>query len=289
MSDQKRITYYLVTRVGDEPAQALIWDTIEITVGRLETQDIVLFDPEISREHAVFRKRDDLCSVEDLDSTLGVLVNGNAIKEHELRPGDDIRIGPLTVQFGQSEEPMRRGPNVRFASELKGFALPSGADGGGTMLALTADEDPLPTVSPVATPSAARTVSASGELSILQDDISVKGHAFECRINAEDENFNPGPGTVSNLEFPGGPGVRVDSHLYNGYDLPHHYDSLVAKLIVSDVSRAAALKRMQRALGEFSVKGIESNVDLHKRIFGHEQFALEAVDTNFLQQIVLKG
>jgi acetyl-CoA carboxylase biotin carboxylase subunit len=132
-------------------------------------------------------------------------------------------------------------------------------------------------------------VSANGELGILQNDISIKGHAFECRINAEDENFNPGPGTVSNLEFPGGPGVRVDSHLYNGYDLPHYYDSLVAKLIVSDVSRASALARMQRALGEFSVEGIKSNVDLHKQIFGHEQFVHEAVDTNFLQQIVLKG
>jgi acetyl-CoA carboxylase, biotin carboxylase subunit len=132
-------------------------------------------------------------------------------------------------------------------------------------------------------------VSAGRGLNILQDDISVKGHAFECRINAEDENFNPGPGIVNNLEFPGGPGVRVDSHLYNGYDLPHQYDSLVAKLIASDVSREAALARMQRALGEFSVNGIESNVELHKQIFSHERFAHGVVDTNFLQQELLNG
>jgi pSer/pThr/pTyr-binding forkhead associated (FHA) protein len=168
VSDQKRITCYLVTRVGDEPAQALIWDTIEITVGRLETQDIVLSDPEVSREHAVFRRRGDCCSVEDLDTTLGVLVNETPVKQHELQPGDITRIGSLEIQFGQSEEPIRRGANVRYASELKGFALPSGADGGGTMLALSLDEDPLPTVSPVATPSAARAVSASGELEVME-------------------------------------------------------------------------------------------------------------------------
>ena len=168
MSDQKRITYYLVTRVGDEPEQTVIWDTIEITVGRQDSQDIVLSDLEISREHAVFRKRGDCCTVEDLDTTLGVLVNGNPVKEHELQPGDDIRIGPLTIQFGRSEEQMRRGPNVRFASEIKGFALPSGADGGGTMLAINAEENPLPTVAPVAAPIAARGVSASGELEELE-------------------------------------------------------------------------------------------------------------------------
>lgn len=177
MSDQKRITYYLVTRVGDEPAQALIWDTIEITVGRLESQDIVLSDAEVSREHAVFRKRGDRCTVSDLDTTLGMLVNDSPAKEHELQPGDIVRIGPLSIQFGRSEEPMRRGANVRFASELKGFALPSGADGGGTMLALSPDEDPLPTVSPVATPSAPRAVSASGELEELEklEDLAPPG------------------------------------------------------------------------------------------------------------------
>ena len=124
MSDQKRITYYLVTRLGDEPAQALIWDTIEITVGRLESQDIVLSDPEVSREHAVFRKRGDRCSVEDLDTTLGVLVNDRAVKEHELQPGDIIRIGSLAIQFAKSEEPMRRGANVRFASKSDRSSIP---------------------------------------------------------------------------------------------------------------------------------------------------------------------
>lgn len=164
MSDQKRITYYLVTRVGDEPEQTLIWDTLEITMGRLENQDIALSDPEISREHAVFRKRGDLCTVEDLNTTLGVLVNGTPVKKHELQPGDRIQIGPLAIQFGQTEEPVRRGPNMRYASELKGFALPSGLDGGRTMLAFSADEDPPPTESPVATPFPARAVSASGEM-----------------------------------------------------------------------------------------------------------------------------
>jgi len=94
---------------------------------------------------------------------------------------------------------------------------------------------------------------------------------------------------VSEIIFPGGPGVRVDSHLYNGYETPHHYDSLIAKLITSDATRDKALVRMQRALSEFSVKGIESNIGLHRRIFEHRQFVEEVVDTGFLQQIILSG
>ncbi len=132
-------------------------------------------------------------------------------------------------------------------------------------------------------------IAASGTLGITQDDVSIEGHAFECRINAEDKNFNPCPGVVSEIIFPGGPGVRVDSHLYNGYETPHYYDSLIAKLITSDATRDKALVRMQRALSEFSVKGIESNIGLHRRIFEHRQFVEEVVDTGFLQQIILSG
>jgi acetyl-CoA carboxylase biotin carboxylase subunit len=130
-------------------------------------------------------------------------------------------------------------------------------------------------------------IAATGFLGIKQENVSIAGHAFECRINAEDENFNPGPGQVSDLRFPGGPGIRVDSHIYDGYEIPHHYDSLMAKLISYDGSRQEALKRMQRALAEFSVKGVASNIDLHRRIFNHPQLLEGIIDTGFLQKHIL--
>jgi acetyl-CoA carboxylase biotin carboxylase subunit len=107
---------------------------------------------------------------------------------------------------------------------------------------------------------------ASGmPLRFSQEDIIVRGAAIECRINAEDptKNFMPSPGTVSSLVFPAGPGVRVDSGLYSGYRIPLYYDSLLAKLIVWDENRDAALARMKRALGELSIGGVRTTRNLH--------------------------
>ena len=108
-------------------------------------------------------------------------------------------------------------------------------------------------------------VCAGNPLSITQDDIKLKGHAFEFRINAEDpNNFMPSPGEIKYLHVPGGPGVRWDSHVYQGYKVPPHYDSLVGKLIVYDDNRELARLRSLEALDELVLNGIKSNIPLHK-------------------------
>ncbi len=108
-------------------------------------------------------------------------------------------------------------------------------------------------------------VCAGNPLSVKQSDIKIQGHAFECRINAEDpKTFIPSPGTISWLHVPGGPGVRWDSHVYQGYKVPPYYDSLVGKLIVHDDTRELARLRMLEALDELVLEGIKTNIPLHK-------------------------
>ena len=130
-------------------------------------------------------------------------------------------------------------------------------------------------------------VASSGKLNLTQDEIALEGHAIECRINAEDGRFNPSPGLLYDLEMPGGPGVRVDSHLYSGYRIPHQYDSLIAKIITFDNTRHGTIVRMKRALDEFMVKGIDINTEIHKRILDHESFKNAVVDTSFLQREIV--
>lgn len=108
-------------------------------------------------------------------------------------------------------------------------------------------------------------VSAGAPLSYTQDDVKLKGHAIECRINAEDpKNFMPCPGEIKGLRVPGGPGVRWDSHIYQGYKVPAHYDSLIGKLIVHDDNRELAFARAIQALDEMVIDGIKTNIPLHK-------------------------
>lgn len=110
-------------------------------------------------------------------------------------------------------------------------------------------------------------VSAGDPLSIKQEDIKIKGHAFECRINAEDpKTFLPSPGEISRLHVPGGPGVRWDSHIYQTYRVPPHYDSLVGKLIIHDDNRDLAIARTLEALNELVIDGIKTNIPLHKEL-----------------------
>ena len=110
-------------------------------------------------------------------------------------------------------------------------------------------------------------IAAGEKLSLRQDDIKFTGHAIECRINAEDpDTFMPSPGTVKRFECPGGPGVRVDTHLYDGYRIPPNYDSMIGKLIVHGRDRATAIARMRIALSEMVVEGIKTNVPLQQRI-----------------------
>jgi len=127
---------------------------------------------------------------------------------------------------------------------------------------------------------------ANGEpLSFTQDDIELRGHAFECRINAEDpKTFVPSPGTIETWHPPGGPGVRVDSHLYSGYVVPPYYDSMIGKLIAYGETREVALARMSSALHELVVDGIKTNTLLHKEIFQHAAFKAGGTDIHYLER-----
>ncbi|MBU3069446.1 acetyl-CoA carboxylase biotin carboxylase subunit [Aestuariicella sp. G3-2] len=126
----------------------------------------------------------------------------------------------------------------------------------------------------------------SGEkLSVTQDDITIKGHAFECRINAEDpKTFMPCPGTVNQFHTPGGLGVRVDSHLYSGYTVPPTYDSMIAKVITYGDSRDEALARMRHALDELVVDGIRTNIPLQKDLVRDAGFAKGGVNIHYLEK-----
>jgi acetyl-CoA carboxylase biotin carboxylase subunit len=127
---------------------------------------------------------------------------------------------------------------------------------------------------------------ASGQpLSIKQEDIEVSGHAFECRINAEDpKSFLPCPGKINQFHAPGGLGVRVDSHLYSGYSIPPFYDSMIAKLITYAPTREEALKRMEVALDEMIIDGIKTNIPLQKEIVQDTNFAVGGVNIHYLEK-----
>lgn len=127
---------------------------------------------------------------------------------------------------------------------------------------------------------------ASGlPLSIKQKDIKVRGHAIECRINAEDaKTFLPSPGKIGRLHVPGGLGVRWDSHIYSGYAVPPHYDSMIAKLITYGENREIAICRMENALGETIIEGIKTNIPLHQQILSDENFREGGTNIHYLEQ-----
>ena len=127
---------------------------------------------------------------------------------------------------------------------------------------------------------------ASGmPLSVSQEDIKLSGHSFECRINAEDaRTFMPSPGKVTHFHAPGGNGIRVDSHLYGGYSVPPHYDSLIAKLITYGEDRETALNRMRQALDELVIEGIKTNADLHRDLVRDSEFRKGGVSIHYLEK-----
>jgi acetyl-CoA carboxylase biotin carboxylase subunit len=127
---------------------------------------------------------------------------------------------------------------------------------------------------------------ASGEkLPFTQGDIRFNGHAIECRINAEDaKTFMPSPGLVSRWHSPGGPGIRVDSHVYSGYSVPPNYDSMIGKLIAHGDTRATAIARMKNALAELVVEGIKTNTALHQEILSHAAFREGGLDIHYLER-----
>jgi acetyl-CoA carboxylase biotin carboxylase subunit len=132
----------------------------------------------------------------------------------------------------------------------------------------------------------AQLMIASGEpLPWKQSDIVLRGHALECRINAEDaKTFMPSPGPIKLWHPPGGPGIRVDSHIYSGYHVPPNYDSLIAKVISYGDTRETAIARMKNALAEMVVEGIKTNTALHQEIFNHAAFAAGGTDIHYLER-----
>jgi acetyl-CoA carboxylase biotin carboxylase subunit len=133
---------------------------------------------------------------------------------------------------------------------------------------------------------------ASGEaLTMKQEDMVTRGHAIECRINAEDpaRNFQPSPGKIERLIVPGGNGVRWDSHVHSGYVVPPHYDSMIGKLIVHQPTRAEAIACMRRALSEMRVEGIKTTIPLHLEILGTAAFAEGLIDTTYVERELLPG
>ena len=127
---------------------------------------------------------------------------------------------------------------------------------------------------------------ASGEkLRYKQSDIQITGHAIECRLNAEDaKTFMPSPGKIERYHAPGGPGIRVDTHIYGGYTVPPHYDSMIGKLIAYGDTREVALARMKGALAEISIKGIRTNIDLHKDIIDDAAFKAGGTNIHYLEK-----
>ena len=121
-------------------------------------------------------------------------------------------------------------------------------------------------------------------LKLQQKDIKITGHAIECRINAEnpEKNFRPSPGKITDVHFPGGEGVRVDSAIYTGYEVPPYYDSMLAKLIVHADDREEAIRKMRSALGEVIIEGVDTNIDYQYEILNHKKFISGDFDVEFI-------
>ncbi len=130
-------------------------------------------------------------------------------------------------------------------------------------------------------------IAAGEKLNYTQDEIMFVGHAIECRVNAEDpETFAPSPGRITSLNLPSGPGVRVDTAIYNGYFVPPHYDSMIAKVIVHHRNRERAIARMRRALGAMVVEGIKTTIPLHLKILDDPDFIAGNISTRFMDRFL---
>jgi acetyl-CoA carboxylase, biotin carboxylase subunit len=129
-------------------------------------------------------------------------------------------------------------------------------------------------------------IAAGEALKIKQEDIKLDGHAIECRINAEDptHNFRPSPGKIENIHIPGGNGIRVDTAMYYGYEIPPFYDSMIAKLIVKSPTREEAIAKMRSALGEFVVEGVITNIDFQYEILNNPRFIEGNISTHFIEE-----
>jgi len=128
-------------------------------------------------------------------------------------------------------------------------------------------------------------IAAGQKLAFRQKDIEFRGHAIECRINAEDPfTFVPSPGRITTFHMPGGPGIRVDTHAYQNYVVPPYYDSMIGKLIAYGDTREQAIARMRIALSEMVIEGIKTNVDLHRDLIADAAFHQGGVSIHYLEQ-----
>jgi acetyl-CoA carboxylase, biotin carboxylase subunit len=134
-------------------------------------------------------------------------------------------------------------------------------------------------------------IAAGEPLPFSQPDLTIRGHAIECRIYAEDpdNNYFPSPGKITLLLAPSGPGIRRDSGMYEGWAVPMDYDPLLAKLIGYGTDRDQAISRLTRALNEYFVGGIKTNISLFRRILGHPEFLAAKIDTGFLDRLLQQG
>lgn len=129
-------------------------------------------------------------------------------------------------------------------------------------------------------------IAAGCPLSVQQSDVLLRGHAIECRINAENpkKNFMPSPGKITDIHIPGGNGVRIDTAIYAGYEIPPFYDSMILKVMVHDIDRESAIRKMRSVLGEVVVEGVSTNIDFQYEIFNNEKFVKGNVDTHFIEE-----
>jgi acetyl-CoA carboxylase biotin carboxylase subunit len=133
-------------------------------------------------------------------------------------------------------------------------------------------------------------IAAGLGIGFSQADVQWRGHAIECRINAEDpETFAPSPGRIGTFHAPGGPGVRFDSHIYAGYQVPPHYDSMIGKLIATGEDREAAMHRMLGALDEIVIDGIRTNLPLHRQLLTDPAFRAGGTDIHHLERRLGEG
>jgi len=129
-------------------------------------------------------------------------------------------------------------------------------------------------------------VASGSDLGFSQDEIEIRGWAIECRINAEDplKDFAPSPGRLRRYRSPGGPGIRVDSGVYNGYVIPPYYDSLISKLVAHGRDRMEAIARMDRALYEYIITGVATNIPFHKAVLRNDRFRRGDINTHFIKE-----
>ena len=134
-------------------------------------------------------------------------------------------------------------------------------------------------------------IAAGEKISLTQKNVEFRGHAIECRINAENpyNNFSPCPGRIEFYNAPGGPGVRVDSHAYNGYRIPPHYDSMIGKLIVHGDTRAEAIAKCRRALSEYFIEGVKTTIPFEQFIIDTREFIEGHYDTGFIERLIKGG